>query len=695
MNGKVTDTNTIPFSIIVAFLEKVASARGQIKKDLFRQFMERLDRGKEYPALRLIFPESDSSRGAYGLKEHTIGRLFSDILMLPSYEKDRVLKWKDPSLQAKHNCTPGDFPSVLLSAIEPRMSSVRSESLTVGDVNALLDSIYVESLPENRKNLFQDMIYRASPRQIKWIMRIILKDMKLGIGVEAILRHLHPDAVQLFHMSSSLKHVLEAICAPKEAVATENAGNQIATIYFQPFKPMLSERVNPGAIPERFTHVSDSIYLEPKLDGERMMIHVNKRSGTVAIFSRNGVNFTKKYGDHQLSPLMLKAFKGLGAVFDGELVTWDPLRKVINAFGSNREVSKSAASSISDTPESNLSQDLLGVADNGNLFYVIFDLVYYVDSENGEYDLRNTELHSRRELLDRILLPVEHRVEAIQCKYIKAPTVDDIKEYLKNALDRKMEGIIIKRANSLYKLNIRGRGWYKVKADYDNTFADTLDLVILGGYFSETSSDIGHDLNPIDAVTSFLVGVPRTNDEGTEFLTVTKVSTGLTKTQLLFLRNQLKQAMVSVEPGTLPKWLGKWKPSKPDRPDVFFNPLLRESSIVLEVNAGEILHSAAFSSGYQLRFPRIVRIRADKFWPDATSFDDIREMASVDRDNDRVFIQNLSRFEKGHQQPPSPRETKKRKKEIVIIKPFAHSQSESPRHDNTQMTVEQVSGDEW
>ena len=690
MNAKVVDPNKIPFAVIVQFLEQVAGSKAPRKKELFRKFLDTFRPGTEFQALRLIFPEADSARGAYGLKEHTIGRIFADLLILPPPEKDRVLRWRDPNAQAKHNCIVGDFPSVLLSAIEPRMSSHRSESLTVGDLNKFLDDLYTSIDTESRKDLFQDIIYKATARQIKWIIKMILKDMKLGMGVESILRHLHPNAVQIYHMTSSLKQVLEAIAKPDAMSSADVTGERelLTSVYFQTFKPMLSERVNPGDIPERFGHMHGGMFLEPKLDGERMMVHVDKRNNRISIFSRNGVNFTKKYGEGQLSPILPTAFKGLGAVFDGEMVSWDPLKQRIRAFGWNREIGSSATSSL---PESQEGSQILGLSEDGNLFYIIFDLVFYVDIDGNEFDLRKTELSSRKELLNRILLPVEHRIEAIHSKYIPEPSVDDIKEFLKNALDNKQEGAIVKRASSLYKLNVRGQGWYKIKADYDSTFTDTLDLVVLGGFFSDTSTGIDvNPANPLDAVTSFLVGVPKTSPEGTVFKTVTKVSTGLTRTQMVFLRNQLKHAVVPVPAGQLPEWLGDWKPTKSDRPDVFFDPFNKESSVVLEVNAGEILQSSEFSSGFQLRFPRIVRPRADKDWTDATSFDDLRSMATADRDNDRIFIQNLTKFERGYITPRSPTESKKRKKEIVIIEP----QARAARND-TQSTLNQESPDDW
>jgi hypothetical protein len=65
-------------------------------------------------------------------------------------------------------------------------------------------------------------------------------------------------------------------------------------------------------------------------------------------------------------------------------------------------------------------------------------------------------------------------------------------------------------------------------------------------------------------------------------------------------------------------------------------------------------------------------------------------MATADRDNDRIFIQNLTKFERGYVTPRSPTEGKKRKKDIVIIEP----QAREARND-TQATFNQESQDDW
>ena len=659
-------------------LTQIATFKLNKKKELFEQLIRQIPNTMDlYPILRLIFPDSDTARGAYGLKEHALGRLFADVMALPERETKRLLGWKDPNLQARHNCTVGDFPSVLLSVIEPRMPSIPQKQLTIKDVNTFLTSLYESTDPDTRKDLFRDLVYKASPVEIKWIIRMILKDMKIFIGVETILRHLHPQAVNIYHISNSLKQVLSAIAHPTEL---ESNIPKVTSIYFQPFRPMLSEKVSPGDVEDVFSKIHGDIFLEPKIDGERMIVHVDKRLSKVSIVSRNGIDFTSKYGDHQLSPIVLENFKGLGAVFDGELVAWDSNRQKIFAFGSNRDIGKSALAAVERLDS---QTDSVPTALDGNLFYIVFDLIYYVDIDGKEHDLRAVPIADRRELVERILVPVPHRFELV--KYQKCPCeMDEVKRFLKEALDRGEEGIVVKKAKSEYKLSTRGMGWFKIKADYDETFTDTIDLVVLGGFFSDSTPV--DDAEPLNSITSFLMGAPEAAGDEKDVIirTVAKVSSGLSQSQLVFVRNFLRDSVIPYGAGgSLPNWFGGWKPRKDNRPDILVSPW--QSSLVFEVRAGEVTLSGDFSSGYTLRFPRIVKIRTDKDWRSATSFAELREMASRDPTSDRIFIQSVQKMEVGRKfgvssgpVSQSPKASRKRtKKEVQVIEPHVvHKRSD-------------------
>ena len=41
--------------------------------------------------------------------------------------------------------------------------------------------------------------------ELKWLTKVILKDLKLGIGHETLLKMYHPHALDLFNATSDLK----------------------------------------------------------------------------------------------------------------------------------------------------------------------------------------------------------------------------------------------------------------------------------------------------------------------------------------------------------------------------------------------------------------------------------------------------------------------------------------------------------
>jgi DNA ligase-4 len=43
--------------------------------------------------------------------------------------------------------------------------------------------------------------------ELKWLSRLILKDLKLGIGHEALLKLYHPQSLEIFNATSDLKQV--------------------------------------------------------------------------------------------------------------------------------------------------------------------------------------------------------------------------------------------------------------------------------------------------------------------------------------------------------------------------------------------------------------------------------------------------------------------------------------------------------
>ncbi|WP_224958994.1 DNA ligase D [Geomonas subterranea] len=161
---------------------------------------------------------------------------------------------------------------------------------------------------------------------------------------------------------------------------------------------------------------------EIKLDGYRAIAEVAGQD--VALYSRNNLSFNKKF------PTVVAALASLGveAVFDGEVVVLD-------------ETGRSYFQLLQNYQRTG----------RGNIAYFIFDLLYL----SGE-DLRNRPLLARKERL-RALLP-----DLPDLRY-SDHVMESGKEFFELARQNNLEGILAKRAASLYQTGKRSREWLKIK----------------------------------------------------------------------------------------------------------------------------------------------------------------------------------------------------------------------------------------
>lgn len=52
--------------------------------------------------------------------------------------------------------------------------------------------------------VFRKLFMVATPEEIKWIIRIILKDLKISMRIETVLGAFHSDAHDFFNLTNSL-----------------------------------------------------------------------------------------------------------------------------------------------------------------------------------------------------------------------------------------------------------------------------------------------------------------------------------------------------------------------------------------------------------------------------------------------------------------------------------------------------------
>ena len=214
-----------------------------------------------------------------------------------------------------------------------------------------------------------------------------------------------------------------------------------------------------------------------------------------------------------------------------------------------------------------------------------FDCMHY----NGE-DLLESPLTSRRSYLETALS------KGISSFWL-VDEVSEIKRIDKMSLEKGFEGIMLKNPGSLYSPGKRGKNWLKCKPG-----VSTLDCIITGAEWGEGRR--------AKFLGTFEMSVICPNaDSEIEYKKIGRVGTGLTDLQLQELTEMLSPSIETQ--------IGKYVVLAP--------------TTILEVGYEEIQRSQNYSSGYALRFPRVVAIRKDKELKQADTFETIEKIFNETR----------------------------------------------------------------
>ena len=572
---------------------------------------------------RLLFPKLDRLRSTYGIAEVFISKLYVDILQLPQKEKLMLKHWKNPNF-IPSPAPVGDYVGLLKFVINNRVTN--NSTITINTVNEYLTSLCRTRDKEVRTKIMSNIIKECTSEEQRWIISIILKDLKIGLSYESFFKNFDIRAVDIYNSTSSLISVCEYLSDPKNDKYSQ-------TFYqvFSPIKPMLVARMTLDNIMKTFQGVNAIV--ETKYDGERIQCHLHENE--VQFFTRKGVDYTAIYGP-KFSHLIKTSINAKSAILDGEIVVYDKVNQKFAPFGDNKTIAKE----IIETDKC--------------LVYEIFDIIY-LTSPNGQiYSLNNVILSDRKKILSKIVTPVPNKIEIVLG--IEVNSIDEIMAQFNLALQRAEEGIVIKRSDSIYKPDKRCPDWVKMKCDYIDTIVDTLDLIIIGGYYGEGKRTVNNtfsqsipntinNMNNIlsnsnndfysDSVTTFLMGIVKELDEKNPsksvILPIVKVGSGYNMTTLNIIRNKLRAHWKKYDSKNPPTLFGNWKPAQSEKPDVFLND--PSVSIILEVKAAEIVPSETFPAKVTLRFPRVVKTRFDKSWNDALQYDELIKLYDISLNN--------------------------------------------------------------
>ncbi|EGG24891.1 DNA ligase IV [Cavenderia fasciculata] len=234
---------TVPFSIFCELLERVSKdSKHTDKKKHLSKFFSNYKDNNFFPLLRLFLPHLDKERQTYGLKEKTLAKFYVEILGISptSLDATRLVNWK----KSTNDEIGGDFGmSVYLSL---RNRCIQKGRLSMGDVNISLDHLNKSMDRKEKLRVLKRVLRYTTCLEQKWFVRIILKEMKMGLSEKTVLNFFHSDAMAMFNVSCNLRKVCEDLSDARRLYGSGNTGGFVTDpskiTLFQPIKPMLADR---------------------------------------------------------------------------------------------------------------------------------------------------------------------------------------------------------------------------------------------------------------------------------------------------------------------------------------------------------------------------------------------------------------------------------------------------------------------
>jgi ATP-dependent DNA ligase len=172
----------------------------------------------------------------------------------------------------------------------------------------------------------------------------------------------------------------------------------------------------------------------------------------------------------------------------------------------------------------------------------------------------------RKKLLQKVVRPSPGRLEVVPGELLE--TLEQIESTFSRSMEAGEEGIILKRLDSTYIPHDRTCHWFKLKGDYVEGLTDSMDLLVIAGYYGDKSYRTGSGSgDATEHLTRFLLGVIDHADQaapGTSRVTpFCKVGTGYSAAELAVIRNKLRPAWQARPPS----FVNEWHPSGDDVPD--------------------------------------------------------------------------------------------------------------------------------
>ena len=482
----------------------------------------------------------------------------------------------------------GDLGSATYDLLLPK-ARARSK-LTVVEVARAFREIATVRGPAAKATLVAELLEKSTAIEAKYLVKIITGEMRIGLKEslveEAIAKTYEAPVADVQRANMLLGDIGETL-----KLAATGGLKQAQMRLFHPLGFMLASPVEDADEAfEYFQHAA----VEDKYDGIRAQAHAGLQVGSrqevqVRLFSRTLDNITNSFPE-LVGPL---SDFSQDVILDGEIVAWRNGRALPFSELQKRLGRKTITEKIMrEVP----------------VAYVAFDVLYA-----GEELVIDRPMRERHTVLDVLFatarntrherlrdpqgtLQFEPALEeasaggvatVIRAPVLRAEDPRRLSQMFDEAQSRGNEGLMIKDLESAYAPGRRGKSWLKLKRELA-----TLDVVV-------TAVEWGHGRRN-QALSDYTFAVT----SGDTLVNVGKAYSGLTDKEIAEMTQWFLAHTVEDH--------GFWRAVEP--------------TVVIEVAFNAVMESDRHSSGYALRFPRIVRLRPDKSAAEADTLERVREI---------------------------------------------------------------------
>jgi DNA ligase-1 len=578
------------FSQFAELCQRLAETGSKLEK---RALMAQYLRALPVPEARLAalylagvpFPETD------GRELNVGGALLSRVIA-------QLSGASQPAMHAAY-LRHGDLGGVAQELLPTRSDA---GTLVLPEVAAAFEDIANVSKPAAKQQITRDLLERATPLEGKYLIKIILGDMRTGIKVslveEAIAAAYSAPIGEVRHarmLNGNLPEVLELAATGRLLEARMKLFHPLGFMLASPvetveealkrFSTEVAEEARSSAPETRPDGpLIKEAQMEDKYDGVRAQIHCGspESPGRVALFSRSREDMTSSF------PELVEAFAGFREplVLDGEILAWNhvstseagralPFSSLQARLGRKRVTSEMREA----IPVVFMAFDVLFA--NGEMTMerpleqrrrVLEELVAR-EQERTRMGSRSTTSGPQAKLVFEAAAEDEAFARLVLAPAVQLESVAQLEQAYVDARARGNEGVMLKARHSTYQPGRRGLAWLKLKRELA-----TLDVVV-------TAAEYGHGRR-----AGWLSDYTFAVRDGEVLRNVGKAYSGVTDAEIARLTQFFLEHTV----------------------EDYGSVRAVEPLVVFEVAFNNVMRSDRHDSGFALRFPRILRIRDDK-----------------------------------------------------------------------------------